>query len=309
MSDEPSLELKREMEQDKIFCSHQLNSDGVKNKTIHKLNIPQNIEIPVSLKDFLDLLAAAYRVNDALDNYPLSCKKGNVINWNQLSLCKFVPGMLENKENVKGSTRKSANSEKENSTLPNEFCIVRKFSITDKSTPFPYESSKSFEPGTETQHEEEEMLPNRFNSKKSSRGNNKLHGRSSSLVGNINANFINRQMEKVSTEKQKNSLAKKDSVDRKCKMQTEFDSVEQMKSKLYEVLQDGILDSILPYVVPKKNTNMCFTKKSGTVIELKKNPEKTMAMLSNQTKENNSVFRSKKQYCTSDDAMKENNKE
>lgn len=252
----------------------------------------------ISMKNFLDFLATAYRLNDALENYPLETfKKSNSVDWSQLKSCTFVSVLFLNNIVDKHNQKKSYDRDQD-SELKEE--------ATDRTLStlngIPYDSFQMCELGNAERLGDECKPIVKQNVK---RGEKHKRGRSASLGGSN----LNSRAEKSKVDKRRSSFAKRENSESKNKSRNDISVAErQVKRKLSEVLQEGILDSVLPYVVPKQNANLS-AKKTLSVGEKKNGHEKSSSSSSGQTKENISVYHSKKQNILMSDSSRELAKE
>lgn len=244
----------------------------------------------ISMKNFLDFLATAYRLNDALENYPLETfKKSNAIDWNQLSACTFVSILHQHTHySDKQSQKRSSERDHEKAEEVEENGSVKKNGS--------HESLQQLEQGS-TERVDDECKP--LVKQNSKRG--EKHKRARSGRG-----------DKGKLDKRRNSFVKKESLDSKAKSRNEVNIAEkQIKRKLSEVLQEGILDSVLPYVVPKQNSSNISPKKPLSIMEKKNGHDKSSSSLSSQSnKDNIAVYHSRKQsFVFADSNGKESAKE
>lgn len=243
----------------------------------------------ISMKNFLDFLATAYRLNDALENYPLETfKKSNAIDWNQLSACTLVSLLHQNNYSDKQSQKRSCDRDHEKAEEVDGNGSVKKNGSHD--------SLHQFEQGS-TERLDDECKP--LVKQNSKRGDK--HKRARSGRG-----------DKSKLDKRRNSFVKKESLDSKAKCRNEVNIAEkQIKRKLSEVLQEGILDSVLPYVVPKQNSSNISPKKPLSIMEKKNGHDKSSSSLSSQSnKDNIAVYHSRKQsFMFADSNSKESAKE
>lgn len=251
----------------------------------------------MSMKNFLDFLATAYRLNDALENYPLETfKKSNSIDWSQLNSCTFVSVLFLNnivgKHNLKKSCDKDQDSFQEEG---NSRTSLKQNGITNNVA---YDSLQTFEQSN-TERRDEECKPTVKQNVK--RGEKHKRGRSASLGGS----YVNVRGEKSRLDKRRSSFAKRENSESKNKSRNDISLAErQVKRKLSEVLQEGILDSVLPYVIPKQNATIP-AKKPLSLGEKKNGHEKSSSSSSGQTKENISVYHSNKQGILMTDSSRD----
>lgn len=250
----------------------------------------------ISLKDFLDFIATAYRVNSALEHFPLDAlNKFSSFDWSQLITNKLVSGVISH-----GASFKHRVSEK---VLLKDVTVLNG-SKREKSPPY---TSKSLEVCCEKYDDQEDKSFSKSGLKKCDK--HKPRDRSASIVGNICGGSSSRCTDKMKPEKHKNSV-KRDVSESRSKSQSDYIIAEYIvKRKLSEVLQEGILDSVLPYVLPKQNSSASMIKKSVTILETKKSsPEKQSSSTLYQSKDNVSSYHPKKQNCMISD-IKDSNKE
>lgn len=253
----------------------------------------------ISLKDFLDFITTAYRVNSALEHFPLDAlSKFSNFDWCQLTTNKLVSGVISH-----GTSFKHRISEK----LVSKDMTILNSSRREKSPPH---TSKSFEVCCgEKVDEQEDKSFSKSGLKKCDKQNNKPRGRSASIVDNACGSSSSRCTDKIKTEKHKNNV-KRDGSEIRGKSQSDYIIAEYIvKRKLSEVLQEGILDSVLPYVLPKQNNSTSLMKKNVTILETKKSsPEKQSSTLY-QPKDNVLNYHPKKQNCMISDSSRDSNKE
>lgn len=248
----------------------------------------------ISMKNFLDFLATAYRLNDALENYPLETyKKSNTIDWNQLSACKFVSGLNQNNNFDKSSLKQSHDH---GDTVQEE---TNGNGVKQNGAANGYHDNYQVcEQGSSERLDEDNKPLVKQNSK---RGEKHKRGRSASLGGS--------RGEKTKLEKRR-SFAKKESLESRGKSRGEVNLAErQVKRKLSEVLQEGILDSVLPYLIPKQNCNLS-PKKTISIMDKKNCHDKPSNPLPIQPKDSMSIYHSKKQnFALTESSSRESAKE
>lgn len=261
--------------------SHQPMNEGVNLRSQHGASAQPDI----SMKNFLDFLATAYRLNDALENYPLETfKKSNTIDWNQLSTCTFLSALFQNDSSDKHIQKKSHDCDNESffeeADLSNS---VKQNGNADT----PHDNFQSFEKCVSEKVEDDCKPVSKQNSKRSEKHK---RGRSASL----GTNNGNGRGDKSKLDKRRSSFAKRESSESKSRSRSDVNIAERLvKRKLSEVLQEGILDSVLPYVIPKQTGNLS-PKKPITVVEKKNCHDKSSSSLLSQNKDNISVYHSKK---------------
>ncbi|XP_054281403.1 SANT and BTB domain regulator of class switch recombination-like [Macrosteles quadrilineatus] len=263
---------------------HQLASDGTNNHhTSHNHHsLSSSSQLDISMKNFLDFLATAYRLNDALENYPLETfKKSNTIDWNQLSTCIFLSTIFSNEGSDRHCQKKSQEHDHSSHYEESDVNLSSKQNgITDKS----HDDIQSLDKSSEKVEDDCKPIPKQ-NLKRSEKHK---RGRSASLTNNGNG-----RAEKSKLDKRRSSFAKKDSSDSKSRSRGDVSIVERLvKRKLSEVLQEGILDSVLPYVIPKQSGTL--SPKKPLTVEKKNNHDKLPGSSVNQNKDNISVYHSKK---------------
>lgn len=269
------------------------NNDDYKNKAVTYADSKSQVQpspstLPgMSMGNFLDFLAAAYRLNDALENYPLETyKKSSSVDWNQFNSCTFVSLLFLNNVVDKQSQRKSL----------------------DDSFQEEVRGKHSSKLNWETVERSEQCSSERVDGgwkncvrQSTKRGDKHKRGRSASLV----VSNANGRSEKYRVDKRRSSFAKRETIENKSKIHSTIGVAErQAKRKLSEVLQEGILDSVLPYVVPKQNVITTSTK-CISVGDKKNGYETFSSSSSGQSKENISVFHPKKQIFFMTDNSKE----
>lgn len=278
------------------YGSKSTSTGGTHSDNASRRNQPKSTsstQPEISMKNFLDFLATAYRLNDALENYPLETyKKSNTIDWNQLSACKFVSALNQNNNFDKSSQKQS---HEHGDTVQEE---NNGNGLKQNGANGYHDSYQVCEQGISERLDEDNKPIVKQNSK---RGEKHKRLRSASLGGS--------RGEKTKLEKRR-SFAKKESLESRGKSRGEVNLAErQVKRKLSEVLQEGILDSVLPYLIPKQNCTLS-PKKAILIMDKKNCHDKASNPLPNQPKDNMSIYHSKKQnFALTENSSRESAKE
>lgn len=249
----------------------------------------------ISFKDFLDFLHTSYQINEAIEGVPDDLSEKVDIDWQNITMNEFISSLLVVKEDSSNLKAMSDNANKINvsehqKSLTEQSINVPDIGVCDTLEEHIFEKTKDAS---------SEMSEHNFNSDVSDIITNKKNCVAKEIVqkGNI-MNGVDHTTKSVPNEEIPLNLKKTPSTvtsgQAKCKLlalgkhseskrkvmpskkSVLFDSKVKttdeennnkffenlMKRKLNEVIQEGLLDSILPYVVPKQVPTHPAVKKS-----------------------------------------------
>jgi hypothetical protein len=256
----------------------------------------------ISFKDFLDFLRTAYQINEAIEGVPNDLPGKDDIDWQNIAMNEFVSSLLvvkEDNSNPKTSLetvnemtdKEVLNSSltKQSKSVPNRYHISRddcnglEENVCERAKETQSDANSDISEHdiqsevSKTSVDNKTGIPTEDTQKDSSLNNtirNPLpkEGISSDLK-KPSSPFTTGQPKskllvsgKYVEKKRKMMSSKKGALsDYKFKTTNEANkSFEHlMKHKLNEVIQEGLLDSILPYVVPKQPSTHTAVKKSS----------------------------------------------
>ncbi|XP_069683733.1 SANT and BTB domain regulator of class switch recombination [Periplaneta americana] len=248
----------------------------------------------ISFKDFLDFLRTAYQINEAIEGVPDDLVDKVEIDWQDIGMNEFVSSLLAVKEDSSIFKAVLEETTSVNKTEDqNIYPLKQSSSISDSGDCREDDLDKIKEESSEICSEISKHKTESDCSVSKVDGDAKQESKivpkgGMSLEVKRHSNQIvvepPRKLHisaKIAETKRKMSLNKKDSSDCKDKKSNE-DSTKNiehlMKRKLNEVIQEGLLDSVLPYVVPKqsavhpaaKKLTSCDTKKPPTLNSMEK---------------------------------------
>ncbi|PSN50899.1 hypothetical protein C0J52_05356 [Blattella germanica] len=248
----------------------------------------------ISFKDFLDFLRTAYQINEAIDGVPEDLIDKVEIDWHDVAMNEFVSSLLAVKdENSKTKVMGKMDSksgtdiscsdmtESSENTLKSEQSIEIRSAVSELTESS--DISKSISTLSSEKDLRKDNIPVRDVELK-----NKVEPIKENLFHELKrpqgpalpdpSKQRSLQIAKISENKKKIFPNKKDVLieckGRKANEENSKNLEHLMKRKLNEVIQEGLLDSVLPYVVPKQPAPHVGTKKSSSS-ETKKPPSLT----------------------------------
>ncbi|KAL0266966.1 UNVERIFIED_CONTAM: hypothetical protein PYX00_009364 [Menopon gallinae] len=222
--------------QENAYRSKSVTPEGKcrRNSTSNAAKPPEKTIAEISMKDFLDFLKISYQVNEAVENDDASIKEKVDLDWKRLTNNALInqlsgqdhPANQESGEGKRLSTPSDAgNNDDDDKTEPNR----KNFESCNKVP------SKSSCQTPEEKLSESDDLDDE-------------DGKSTSFESGDAGSLRERKLEKKSKKKRN----KNGSDGNESEKAGEGATAKLLKKKLSEVLQEGIMDSVLPYLLPKQ---------------------------------------------------------
>lgn len=255
-----------------------LDSAGLKPPGIYAKKLPERLQRlqdekkcpELSVKTFFDFMRTAYQVNDSFEELATTLSAKSEIDWTKLAKTDLISQTTDKSDS--------------NDTIKNDKCIVTPEAKDNESGSLHAEKA----PGTEEQETSSNVNSQVKHRRLSLR---KLHSNSQKPTTHVTSGSEDQPPpaeDSLDKEREDSQLEKTETAEyhlsqisaKKSKIftaETFSEHKEQllakiMKRKLGDILHEGVLDSVLPYMLPKPVFSQPVIKKSITNPDAKKNP-------------------------------------
>jgi len=223
-------------------------------------NLQEDKPSKLTIGAFFEFMRTAYQVNDSCEGLATILSANSEINWNELAKINLDLETCENNKPINDNCNSNAEKQQNKNSDPIQVLLTQT-------------NNKELSPCTSESVISSQSSAISFNSNISDTCN-KNDTKESTNVENLS----NKHLETGDNIKETNQLSNDQDQNEKGKIlqtkehseESEHDLTKVMKENLRDILHEGLLDSVLPYMLPKSVLSQPVIKKSAAVADVKK---------------------------------------